>query len=121
MRKNCCACAAPASASAPTTAATNRFMQEAPSKSRARSRAQSPRPSISRRQKSTAVHDLAVRPQPVLTASRSWPLHLATACRDIEQRAAATLPAHTLMARAGDAVARLALALAPQLERARVR
>jgi len=56
---------------------------------------------------------LPVRPQPVLTASRSWPLHLATACRDIEQRAAATLPEHTLMARAGDAVARLALALAP--------
>jgi hydroxyethylthiazole kinase-like uncharacterized protein yjeF len=40
-------------------------------------------------------------------------LHPAAACRAIEQAAAARLPAHTLMARAGEAVARLALALAP--------
>src|SRR5262245_2657240 len=53
------------------------------------------------------------RPQPVLPATRTWPLHPATSCRDIEQRAAATLPAHTLMARAGAAVAQLALAVAP--------
>jgi len=53
------------------------------------------------------------RPQPVLPASRQWPLHTTAGCRAIEARAAATLPAHTLMTRAGEAVARLALALAP--------
>lgn len=52
-------------------------------------------------------------PQPVLPATRSWPLHAAAACRAIERAAAETLPPHTLMARAGEAVARLALALAP--------
>jgi hydroxyethylthiazole kinase-like uncharacterized protein yjeF len=51
--------------------------------------------------------------QPVLPATRDWPLHGTAACRAIEARAAATLPPHTLMARAGEAVARLALALAP--------
>jgi hydroxyethylthiazole kinase-like uncharacterized protein yjeF len=40
-------------------------------------------------------------------------LHLATACRAIEQAEAAELPPHTLMARAGEAVAQRALALAP--------
>jgi len=53
------------------------------------------------------------RPQPVLPATRSWPLHRADSCRALERQAAATLPPHTLMARAGEAVARLALALAP--------
>ncbi|HSC01647.1 MAG TPA: NAD(P)H-hydrate epimerase, partial [Burkholderiaceae bacterium] len=50
---------------------------------------------------------------PVLPTARSTPLHLATACRTIERAAAAQLPPQTLMARAGEAVARLALALAP--------
>jgi hydroxyethylthiazole kinase-like uncharacterized protein yjeF len=50
---------------------------------------------------------------PVLPAERSWPLHTAVESRAIEQNAAAALPAHSLMARAGDAVARLAMAVAP--------
>jgi len=54
-----------------------------------------------------------LRPHPVLPSARSRPLHQATACRAIEQAAAALLPPHTLMARAGEAVARLAMALAP--------
>jgi len=37
--------------------------------------------------------------------------------RTLEQRAAGSLPAHTLMARAGEAVARLALAIAPHAQR----
>lgn len=41
------------------------------------------------------------------------PLHSAAATRQIEQTAAAALPTHTLMRRAGAAVASLALALAP--------
>jgi ADP-dependent NAD(P)H-hydrate dehydratase / NAD(P)H-hydrate epimerase len=52
-------------------------------------------------------------PQSVLPAQRSWPLHTASESRAIEQAAAADLAAHTLMARAGDAVARLALAVSP--------
>jgi hydroxyethylthiazole kinase-like uncharacterized protein yjeF len=47
----------------------------------------------------------------------SWPLHGAVATRAIEQRAAAALPAHELMRRAGLGVARLALALAPHAPR----
>jgi ADP-dependent NAD(P)H-hydrate dehydratase / NAD(P)H-hydrate epimerase len=42
-----------------------------------------------------------------------WPLFDAAATRSIEQDAAANLPAHALMQRAGVAVARLALAVAP--------
>jgi len=57
------------------------------------------------------------RPLLVLNAARTpprnWPLHEATACRAIEHAAAAALPPHALMARAGEAVARLALAVAP--------
>ncbi|WBY02270.1 NAD(P)H-hydrate dehydratase [Ramlibacter tataouinensis] len=48
-----------------------------------------------------------------VTADRSWRLHDVAATRRIEQRAAAALPPHTLMQRAGLATARLALALAP--------
>lgn len=48
-----------------------------------------------------------------ITPDRPWPLHDVAAIRRIEQRAAAELPAHALMQRAGLAVARLALALAP--------
>jgi NAD(P)H-hydrate repair Nnr-like enzyme with NAD(P)H-hydrate epimerase domain len=44
---------------------------------------------------------------------RPWPLHDVATIRRIERRAAAVLPPHTLMQRAGLAVARLALALAP--------
>jgi hydroxyethylthiazole kinase-like uncharacterized protein yjeF len=47
----------------------------------------------------------------------SWPLHGAVTTRAIEQRAAAALPAHELMRRAGLGVARLALALAPHAPR----
>lgn len=48
-----------------------------------------------------------------ITFDRTWPLFDVAATRAIEQAAAAALPAHTLMQRAGLAVARLALALAP--------
>jgi hydroxyethylthiazole kinase-like uncharacterized protein yjeF len=44
-------------------------------------------------------------------------LHGTAATRRIEQAAMATLPAHTLMQRAGQAVARLALAIAPHAQR----
>lgn len=48
------------------------------------------------------------------------PLFDAAATRTLEQRAASTLPAHTLMRRAGEAVARLGLAIAPHARRVRV-
>lgn len=48
-----------------------------------------------------------------VTPDRPWPLHDVAAIRRIEQAASASLPPHTLMQRAGLAVARLALALAP--------
>ena len=48
-----------------------------------------------------------------VTPEASWWLHDVAAIRRAEQQAAATLPAHALMQRAGLAVARLALALAP--------
>lgn len=47
----------------------------------------------------------------------SLPLHGAAATRLLEQQAAAQLPPHTLMQRAGLATARLALALAPHAQR----
>ncbi|HEY6511726.1 MAG TPA: NAD(P)H-hydrate dehydratase [Burkholderiaceae bacterium] len=56
---------------------------------------------------------MATPMHPVLPSAHSRPLHLASACREIERQAAAALPPHTLMARAGEAVARLALAVAP--------
>lgn len=46
-----------------------------------------------------------------------WPLHDTAASRRCEARAALDLPTHTLMQRAGVAVARLALALAPHAGR----
>ncbi|HEX6705466.1 MAG TPA: NAD(P)H-hydrate dehydratase [Albitalea sp.] len=49
----------------------------------------------------------------VLPASRSRPLYGVQRTREIEQQAGAALPAHTLMRRAGLAVARLAIALVP--------
>lgn len=48
-----------------------------------------------------------------ITPDRSWPLFDVAAIRRIEQAAAAELPPHTLMQRAGLAVARLAIAIAP--------
>jgi len=48
-----------------------------------------------------------------VTPHRSWPLFDAATIRAIETAAAAHLPHHTLMQRAGLAVAKLALALAP--------
>jgi hydroxyethylthiazole kinase-like uncharacterized protein yjeF len=48
-----------------------------------------------------------------ITPDRPWPLHDVAASRVIEQAGASALPAHTLMQRAGLAVARLAMAVAP--------
>jgi hydroxyethylthiazole kinase-like uncharacterized protein yjeF len=48
-----------------------------------------------------------------VTPDRPWPLHDVAGSRTIEQDAASNLPPHTLMRRAGLAVARLALAIAP--------
>jgi ADP-dependent NAD(P)H-hydrate dehydratase / NAD(P)H-hydrate epimerase len=48
-----------------------------------------------------------------ITPDRAWPLHDAALSRAVEAAAASSLPAHTLMQRAGLAVARLALAIAP--------
>lgn len=48
-----------------------------------------------------------------VTFDRSWPMHDVAGARAIEQKAAAGLPPHTLMQRAGLAVARVALAVAP--------
>ena len=49
-------------------------------------------------------------------SAHSHPLFSAAATRQIEQRAATGLPAHTLMQRAGLSVARLTLALAPHAQ-----
>ncbi|WP_411877713.1 NAD(P)H-hydrate dehydratase [Polaromonas sp. YR568] len=48
-----------------------------------------------------------------ISSTHSEPLYGVAATRDIERQAAAGLPPHTLMQRAGLSVARLALALAP--------
>jgi len=48
-----------------------------------------------------------------VTADRSWPLFDVAATRAIERDAAAALPPHSLMQRAGLVVARLAMAVAP--------
>lgn len=48
-----------------------------------------------------------------VTPDRPWPLFDVAAIRRLEQAAASSLAAHTLMQRAGLAVARLALAIAP--------
>ena len=54
-----------------------------------------------------------MRPMQRVTPGPRWPLHDIASIRRIEADAAAALPAHTLMQRAGLAVARLALAIAP--------
>ncbi len=56
-------------------------------------------------------------PQPVLPSLRGWALHGSSASRAIEQAALASAAPHALMARAGLAVARLAVALAPGARR----
>lgn len=53
----------------------------------------------------------------ILAPAHRWPLHRAAATRQIEAQASAGLPPHTLMQRAGEAVARLALAVAPHAQR----
>jgi ADP-dependent NAD(P)H-hydrate dehydratase / NAD(P)H-hydrate epimerase len=58
------------------------------------------------------MHAMPVR----ITPDQSWPLHGVAATRAIEHSAAAALPPHTLMQRAGLAVARLACALAPHAQ-----
>lgn len=55
--------------------------------------------------------------RPVLPITDELALFDAAQTRVIERRATASLPPHTLMHRAGDAVARLALALAPHAQR----
>ncbi|MEO8390779.1 NAD(P)H-hydrate dehydratase [Polaromonas sp.] len=52
-----------------------------------------------------------------ISSARSEPLHSVAATRELERLAAAGLPPHTLMQRAGLSVARLALALAPHAQR----
>ena len=52
-----------------------------------------------------------------ISSARSEPLHSVAATRELERHAAAALPPHTLMQRAGLSVARLALALAPHAQR----
>ena len=58
-----------------------------------------------------------VRPLALLPSSQGWPMFDATASRRIEQAAIAQRPAQSLMDIAGLAVARLALAVAPQARR----
>lgn len=56
--------------------------------------------------------------QAVLPTDRNWPLHGAERSREIERAALAASPPFSLMHRAGAAVARLALALAPHARQA---
>ncbi len=56
-------------------------------------------------------------PQPVLPSRHAWPLHDSAASRQIEQQALAAAAPQALMARAGLAVARLAVAIAPGARR----
>ena len=53
----------------------------------------------------------------ILPSARRWPLHKIASTRRIEEAATSTLPANTLMQRAGGAVARLAMAVAPHAQR----
>ncbi len=59
----------------------------------------------------------AIGPQPVLPSVHAWALHGSATSRHIEHRALAQAPPFALMARAGLAVARLALAIAPSAQR----
>jgi len=51
--------------------------------------------------------------QRILPSSREWPLFDIDRTRHLETRARAAVPPHTLMQRAGESVARLAIAVAP--------
>ena len=51
--------------------------------------------------------------QVAIDAGTAWPVHDVAATRAIERQALQLVPPHTLMQRAGQAVARLALAVAP--------
>ncbi|MDP1534300.1 MAG: NAD(P)H-hydrate epimerase, partial [Rubrivivax sp.] len=55
----------------------------------------------------------AAAPWCIRTHNGPWPLHDAAGSRAVEAAAMALLPAHALMQRAGQAVARLTLAMAP--------
>jgi hydroxyethylthiazole kinase-like uncharacterized protein yjeF len=55
--------------------------------------------------------------EPILPVQRTWSLHGVEATRAIEQAALAGLAPHALMQRAGAAVARLAMAVAPHARR----
>ena len=60
---------------------------------------------------------LATGPQPVLPSRRAWPLFNAATSRQIEQTALSGGAPHALMAAAGLGLARLALAIAPDMRR----
>ena len=53
----------------------------------------------------------------ILPLAQRWPLHTVAATRRIEVEAAGGLPSHTLMRRAGEALARLTMAVAPHATR----
>jgi ADP-dependent NAD(P)H-hydrate dehydratase / NAD(P)H-hydrate epimerase len=63
------------------------------------------------------MHAMTAPPWPLDAFDRAWALHDAQSSRRIETTAAAALPPHTLMRRAGLSVARLALAIAPHAQR----
>jgi hydroxyethylthiazole kinase-like uncharacterized protein yjeF len=56
-------------------------------------------------------------PQPILPSVQAWPLHDERGSRQVEQATQAGLAEHALIERAGWAVARLALAVAPHAQR----
>jgi hydroxyethylthiazole kinase-like uncharacterized protein yjeF len=60
---------------------------------------------------------MALRTTQRVTHAKAWPLYDAASSRQIEQQTQASLPPHTLMQRAGLAVAELALAIAPHSQR----
>ncbi|MDO9313821.1 MAG: NAD(P)H-hydrate dehydratase [Burkholderiaceae bacterium] len=53
----------------------------------------------------------------ILPPTRRWPLHSIASTRRIEEAAAGSLTAHSLMRRAGEAVERLTMAVAPHAHR----
>ncbi|MFM9917290.1 MAG: NAD(P)H-hydrate dehydratase [Rhizobacter sp.] len=53
----------------------------------------------------------------ILPPERLWPLHSVASTRRIEEETAGALAPHTLMGRAGTAIARLTMALAPHAQR----
>lgn len=68
--------------------------------------------------KRLATTHAPVRVSSLLSATPGpWPTHDSAASRSLDTLAAATLPPHTLMQRAGLSVARLAMALAPHARR----